>query len=381
MYLSSVLRLLYPFKPVGGLLKALLSGCVCLLAATAAYGQANSQPVLKPRPNTQVQELQPSEDKSNISPDTPVITINGVCDKSATAGQDCKTVVTREQFENIVKSQQPNLPPAARKQVATRLVTLLLLAGKAHELGLDKGPEFDEQLYVAQLLVKAKLANDQMQKEAAKVSDQEIADYYSAHSNDFRSISYDRLYVPKQKQADAAAQKPNDPDAQKKAQASEAAMKDEADKLRARAAAGEDFSKLQQEAYDFAGMKLKASTTRVEKVKKNALPPSDAAIFDLNKGDISQVFNDPQGYMIYKVEDFQVQPLADIREEVSRTVQGQKMKQMSESLQKTTTSDTTYNDAYFAVPAPPTLRNPGEAPPTAPKAPASTQSPQGPGKK
>jgi hypothetical protein len=361
-------------------LKALLSGCVCLLVAGIAYGQSNSQPVLKPRPNTQVQELQPAEDKSDVSPDTPVITINGVCDKGAVAGQDCKTVVTREQFESIVKSQQPNLPPAARKQVATRLVNILLLSQKAHELGLDKGPEFDEQMYVAQLLAKARLASEHMQKEAAKVSDQEIADYYSAHANDFRTVSYDRLYVPKQKQVDATADKPNDPDVQKKRQASEAEMKEEADKLRARAAAGEDFSKLQQEAYDFAGMKLKASNTRVDKVRKNALPPTDAAIFDLKKGDVSQVFNDPQGYMVYKIEDFQVQPLSDIREEVARTLQGQKVKEMSESLQKTATNDTTYNDSYFAVPAPPTLRNPGEAPP--PKAPASsTQSPQPPGKK
>jgi hypothetical protein len=363
-------------------LKALLSGLVCLLVAVAAYGQANSQPVLKPRPNTAVQELSPAEDNSNVSPDTPVITINGVCDKSATAGQDCKTVVTREQFENIVKTQQPNLPPAARKQVATRLVNILLLSQKAHELGLDKGPEFDQQMYVTRLLVTARLASEQMQKEAAKVSDQQIADYYAAHSNEFRTISYDRIYVPKQKQVDTTAQKPDDPDAQKKREASEAEMKEEADKVRARAAAGEDFTKLQQEAYDFAGMKLKASTTRVDKVRKNALPATDAAIFDLKQGEVSQVFNDPQGYMIYKVEDFQVQPLADIREEVSRTLQAQKMKEVSESLQKTATTGTTYNDTYFAVPAPPTLRNPGEAPQPAPKSPTSSpQAPQPPGKK
>ena len=357
-------------------MKVLLSGFVCLLLATAANGQANSQPVLKPRPTNPVEELQPAQDNSKIPPDAAVITINGVCDKSAAATADCKTVITREQFEKVINSIQPNMPKAQQKQVAARYVNIVLLAGKAHELGLDKGPAFDEQMYLARLQILARLGGEQIQKDASKVSDQEIADYYSAHSGDFRTISYDKIYVPKQKQLDTTGQKPNDPDAQKKRESSEAAMKDEADKLRARAAAGEDFSKLQQEAYDLAGMKLKANNTPVEKVRKSALPPTDVAIFDLKKGEVSQVFNDPQGYMIYKIEDFQDQPLADVREEVSRTLQTEKVKKASEALQKTAARDTAYDDAYFGTPAsaPPTLRNPGEPAP-------AKEAPQPPGKK
>jgi hypothetical protein len=330
--------------------------------------------VLKPRPSNPVEDLQPAED-SKTSPDAPVITINGVCDKSGTATSDCKTVVTRAEFEKVIRTIQPNMPKAQQKQFATRYVNVLLLAGKAHELGLDHGPEFDEQMYLARLQVLARLGGEQFQKDAGKVSDSEVEAYYHEHSSDFKTISYDRIYVPKQKQTDTTGQKPNDPEAQKKREASETEMKEEADKLRARAAAGEDFAKLQQEAYDFAGMKLKASNTRVDKVRKNALPPTDAAIFELKKGDVSQVFNDPQGFMIYKVEDFQDQPLADIHEEVSRTLQGEKLKKASESLQKTAASDTTYDNAYFGTPAPPTLRNPGEAPVPA------NPSPQPPGKK
>jgi hypothetical protein len=311
-----------------------------------------------------------------VPPDAAVITINGVCDKSAAATADCKTVITREQFEKVINSIQPNMPKAQQKQFATRYVNVVLLANKAHELGLDKGPAFDEQMYLARLQILARLGGEQIQKDASKVSDQEITDYYSAHGGDFRTISYDKIYVPKQKQLDTTGQKPNDPDAQKKRESSEAAMKDEADKLRARAAAGEDFSKLQQEAYDLAGMKLKANNTPVEKVRKSALPPTDVAIFDLKKGEVSQVFNDPQGYMIYKIEDFQDQPLADVREEVSRTLQTEKVKKASEALQKTAASDTAYDDAYFGTPAsaPPTLRNPGEPAP-------AKEAPQPPGKK
>ena len=350
-------------------MKAFLSGFVCLLLAGVANAQANSQPVLRPRPNTQVQELQPAEDNSKVPPDTPVITINGVCDKSTANATDCKTVITRAEFERVINAVQPNMPKAQQKQFASRYVTVVLLADKAKALGLDHGPEFDEQMYLERLQILARLGGEQLQKDAAQVSDPEVDSYYREHSGDFKTISYDRIYVPKQKQDDAASQKANDPDAQKKREASAAEMKEEADKLRTRAAAGEDFAKLQQEAYDFAGMKLKATNTHVDKVRKTALPASDSAIFELKKGDVSQVFNDPQGYFIYKVDDFQDQQLADTRQEVSRAVQNQKLKQASESLQKTAASETTYDDAYFAVPAPPTLRNPGETPTPAHPAP------------
>jgi hypothetical protein len=341
-------------------LRAFLSGLVCLLVAGMASAQANSQPVLKPRPN-QVEELQPAQD-SSLPPDAAVITVNGVCDKSGRAASDCKTVITRAEFERVINAIQPNMPKAQQKQIATRYVNILLLADKAKQLGLDHGPAFDEQMHLARLQLLARLGGEQIQKDAAKVSDTEIDDYYRQHSADFRTLSYDKIYVPKQKQEDAANQKPTDPEAQKRREASEAEMKQEADKLRARAAAGEDFAKLQQEAYDFAGMKLKATNTHVDKVRRNALPATDSAIFQLKKDEVSQVFNDPQGYMIYKVQDFQDQPLADIREEVSRALQSQKLKQASEALQKIEASDTTYDKAYFATPAAPTLHNPGETP-------------------
>ena len=298
-----------------------------------------------------------------------MITVQGLCEKpggTSATPSDCKTVITRAEFERIVNVVQPNMPAAAKRQFVNRYVTVLLLAAKARELGLDHGPDFDEQVYLSRLQILARLAGEQMQKDATKVSDSEIEDYYRQHIADYKTISFDRLYVPRQKQLDTSAQKPDDPDAQKKREASEAAMKVEADKLRARAAAGEDFAKLQQEAYDLAGNKQKAPNPRTENVRKAAIPPSDASIFQL-KGDVSPVFNDPTGFMIYKVVTVKDLPLASVRDEIARAVQGEKMKNTFEALQNT--AKTTLDDAYFATPAPPTLRTPGELPVMQPPAP------------
>jgi len=338
-------------------------GLACVLLAGVAMGQANSEPVLKPRANTTVQDLPSAPADQKISPDAPVITIQGACEKG-TPVADCKTVVTRAEFEKVVNTVQPNMPKPQQRQFAARYVAALVLANRAHDLGLDRGPEFDEQMQLQRLQLLAKLAGENMQKEASNVSDAEVEAYYKQHSNEFQSISYDKLYVARTKQGDAAAQKPLDPEAQKR---SEAAMKEEADKLRASATAGEDFVKLQQEAYDFAGQKLKAVDTRVNNVSKGHFPPSDAAVFDLKAGEVSQVFNDPQGYMIYKIEAKREQPLADVRNDITRALQQQKLQEASQDLQKTATEKTKYDDAYFAVPAAPSLRSPGQtAPPSAP---------------
>ncbi len=252
------------------------------------------------------------------------------------------------------------MPAAQKKQLADQYVKALVLAQKARDLGLDHGTEFDQQMYIARLKILASMAYQQLQKDAANVSDTEVNEYYEKHAADYKTITFDRLYVPKQKQIDTSAQKANDPDAAKKQAASEAAMKEEADKLRTRAAAGEDITKLQQEAYDFAGSKQKAASPRQENVRKSVIPPADASIVELKSGDVSPVFNDPTGFMIYKVVEVKELPVASVRDEIARTLQGDKMKNALDSLQNST--KTTLDESYFATPAPPTLRNPGEAP-------------------
>jgi PPIC-type PPIASE domain len=331
------------------------SGCVYLLLVACALGQTEV-PQLKPRPST----TEGQTTGSALAPDSPVITVQGLCERppgSSATPSDCKKVITRAEFERVLSVVQPNMPKAAQKQFAGRYVAALMLAEKAHETGLDQGPAFDEQMYISRLQVLARLAGEQMQKDAAKVTDSEIEDYYRQHSSEFKSATYDRIYVPKQKQLDATA-----PDAAKKTEASPPEMKAEADKLRARAAAGEDFAKLQQEAYDFAGMKLKATNTHFASVRKTNVQPTDVSVFDLKPGEVSQVVDTPQGFMIFKAQAFEDQPLTAVREEVARRVQGEKLKKASDSLQKSAAENTTYDDVYFATPPAPTLRNPGEAP-------------------
>lgn len=355
-------------------MRTLVTGLLCMLLAGAASAQSNSGPVLEPRNSKPVQDLPATGQDQKISPDAPIITLDGVCDKG-TAAADCKTVVTRGEFEKIINTLMPNMPKQQQKGFALRYATALLLAQRAHDQGLDKTPEFQVQMQLQRLQTLAQLGQQNMEKEATQVSDADLAAYYKQHTNDFQLLSYDRLYIPKQKQSEAAALKPNDPGAQKQREASELAMKEEADKLRARAAAGEDFTKLQQEAYDFAGQKLKATSTRVDNVAKAHFPPSDASVFDLNVGEVSPVLNDPQAYMIYKVEAKKDQPIEEVKPEITRMLQQQKVQQSRQDLQKVASEKTKLDEAYFTVPAAPSLKEPGEPAPSS--APTTGSNPSG----
>jgi hypothetical protein len=330
--------------------------CALLLGSTAAFAQTITPPALKS--HTDPNELIPN---TAVGPDTPVITIKGLCERpanSSAAPADCSTVITRAEFEKILSAIGPNMPQAQRKQFAGRYVTALVLAEKAHEFGLDQGPEFEEQMYLSRLQVLDRQAAQKMQKDAATVADSEIGDYYQQHTAEYKTISIERIFVPKQKQVESSAQKPGAPaDLAKKREESEAEMKDEADKLRARAAGGEDFVKLQQEAYDFAGSKMKATNVKAENLRKNGIPGGDASIFELKKDDVSQVFSDPDGYHIYKVLGITDPQLASVHDEIVRALQGEKVKNAFAALDKSATA--TYDDRYFAPPAAPSLKTPG----------------------
>ena len=113
-------------------------------------------------------------------------------------------------------------------------------------------------------------------------------------------------------------------------QESEEAMKKLAETLRARAAAGEDFEKLQDEA-------APRPTSRA------SLPPSWAKcgapacrrtrreVFNLKAGETSQLITTPNGYLIYKMGEKDTLPLDKVREEIVSTLRSQRMQDAMQS--------------------------------------------------
>ena len=344
-------------------------GLVCLLA-TLAWSQAaspgpggtqatpNAKPSLTQRaaPNEA-----PTASNAEVPPDAAVITIQGLCASPAEEkahAADCKTVITRSQFEAMVDALRPNMPKQVRRQFANSYASALVMSHRAEEIGLDKGPEFDERMRLQRIQVLSQELNKALQDKASQISDQQIQDYYHANPDKFVQVDVDRIYVPKTKRsASEAAAKDDDDDkkpaaaGQKSTEESGQAMKEEADKLRARAVAGADFAKLQAEAFEAAGIKSNPPNVSLGKLRQAALPASHGSIMQLKAGQVSPVIADQSGYFIYKVKSVDTLPLDQAKEEIKGTLRSQRLQEEMHSLQESATS--TLNEAYFGPELPP----------------------------
>jgi hypothetical protein len=322
---------------------------VCMFLGSLAWGQLGPGPAgAQPKPSAPSALDAKTPEASNLPPDTAVITIEGICDhpvadKSADPG--CKTVVTRAQFEEIINVIGANMPPSARRQLATRYANALVMAQKAHEMGLDQGSKFEELMKLQKLQVSATLVTQAVQQKASEVPDKDIEDYYNKNLAAYEEATFERLFIPRNKQLETPKVKLTDAESQKRQEDAAAAMKKEADALRVRAVAGEDFAKLQIEAYTFAGLKSTPPTQKLNKARRNSLPPAQASVFDLKAGEVSPVITDMSGYFVYKVEEKDALPLTQVHDEIFGTLKSEKVQDAMQALQHSGTPE--LNDGYF----------------------------------
>ena len=337
----------------------------CLLLGALAWGQAanptsppSSPPAQStaapsnPEPAKPAADTKPAPEASNVPPDAAVITIQGLCDNppaDKTKASDCKTVITRTEFEKVVDALSPNMAPPARRQLASRYAMGLMMAHEAHRMGIDQGPRFEELLRIARVQVATQQLGQTLQERASQVPDKDIENYYRNNSAAYEEASLERIFVPKTKQMPATPTKVKltEAETKKRQQDGEAAMKTEAEALRTRAAAGEPFSKLQDEAFQFAGLKAKPPSPSMGKVRRSNLPPSQTVVMDLKPGAVSALISDPTGFFIYKMGEKDTIPLEKVREEIRGTLRAQRMQDSMQTIQQSATPE--LNEKYFGA--------------------------------
>ena len=362
---------------------------VLLLLGGLAYGQATTPPA--PAPSNQLSPPAPAganapkaaqappaaETKAaepKVAPTDPVITLKGFCDDPAKQGDACRTVITREQFEKMADALQPNMAPAMRRQLASAYARMLMMSTAAAKKGLDKTPQYDQMTLFARMQILSQALGRNLQEEAGKISDSDLEKYYNDNQRNYDQATVLRIFVPHSKQFKAKLpsvnkagvkltekEKKEAEDAREKA--GEAAMKKTADSLRARAAKGEDFDKLQKEAYLAAGLNANPPTSKMEKIRHNTLPAAHSAAFELKPGEVSPVFSDASGHTIYKMVSKQTLALDAVKTEIHNTMASKRYSDAMQAYQVGPNLD--LSDAYFGPtrnPAIPPLRKKGEKP-------------------
>jgi bifunctional DNA-binding transcriptional regulator/antitoxin component of YhaV-PrlF toxin-antitoxin module len=343
---------------------------VCLLLAGLALGQA-APPATPPAAGAQAEQspaaapAAPPEVK--VGPEDAVITLKGFCADATQTGDACKTVITRAQFEKLAEALQPGMSPAVRRQLATAYSRNLRMSTVAEKRGLDKGPTFEEKMTFARMQILSQELTRALQEDSGKVTDGDIEDYYKKNEASYEQATFARIYVPRAKQivppvakpkaGATASAKPSAPqpptEAQKKA--AEEAMTKVAANLRARAVQGEDFDKLQKDAYAAAGLSGSTPTTKMEKVRRTTLPANHQAVMDLKPGEVSEVISDSNsGSYIYKLVSKETLSLETVKPEIQKMISSQRYRDSMQGFQ----GNADLNNAYFGA-----ARNPAMPPP------------------
>jgi hypothetical protein len=377
-----------------GWLSLLLLTSLALGQGTPATPRANSgQRVLavaqQGEPRQDADEAPaPKVPASQVPATAAVITVQGLCPSGASTASSkapgrpklaakaaspagCTTVITRAQFEKLADALNPEMPLPTKRQLAEAYPRLLLFAQKARELGLDKEPQFQEMMKFATLQLLAQNLTRDLQKKAGNISDQQIQKYYQDNPTHFQQVELLRIFIPKSKQHVPEAGSTTQPKVD--TTADEAAMKDAAQKIHSEAAAGGDFQKLQQEAFEAAGLKSQSPNVNLGKLTREGLPTNHQQVFQLQAGQVSELLDDPGGYYIYKVVTKKMVPLEQAAKEIRATLQQQAFRSQMEAMIGSVKPE--LNQAYFAGPGPrsprgsnppaskPPLQRPG-APPT-----------------
>lgn len=336
---------------------------VCLLFGGIVFGQAPAKPPM-PHPHPAAEDADPDSDAAaaKVGLNDPVITVKGMCDDPSKAGDACQTVVTRAEFEKLGEAIRPKMPPNVRRQLATYYSRMLPMTKEAEKRGLDKTPKYGELIRFARMQILSQELSNALQTEAQNVTDADVEKYYKDNPATFEEATLQRIFIPRMKQGEI--QKPGAKEEEIEAQqkAGEAAMKKTAADVRARAAKGEDFEKLQKEAFVGAGIKGNAPTTKMEKVRQSTLPQTQKVAMELKAGDVSELISDPTGHYVYKLVNKQTLPLDAVKAEIKNTIGSQRYRDAMQAYQS---SNLDLNPAYFggaAKPPVPTQGKPDETP-------------------
>ncbi|HEV7519749.1 MAG TPA: peptidyl-prolyl cis-trans isomerase [Candidatus Angelobacter sp.] len=347
---------------------------ICLLIASAAQAQTSKKqrpaspaatPTASPTPQaTPPTLLKRDERPAELPPDAAVISVRGLCPANTSPAitntvastKDCNISVSKQQFDNLVKSFNTSnqaVTPAQRRGLGEKYVELLVFSEAARAAGIENTPTYVEVMRVLRLKTLGDLYLNQLAEEYRNPSPQDIEAYYQGNQQKFEGSKLSRIYIPT-----------NIPDPQataEKKQEYQRKVQQVVDDTQARAAKGEEMSKLQKDAYVALGITAAPPSTDLSLARHGTFPPKiDQEIFSRKAGEVFRS-DEGTGHMIYRVESRQTSPLESVKAEIVQQIYRQKMEAKTKELNAPVHAE--FDEKYFGPPVAPTPSGPAPLPP------------------
>src|SRR6266436_1494320 len=197
------------------------SWLMCVLMGTLAWGQAQpAAPVQSAPAQTPPAQSMPgmampgqapaAENKppAEVPMSAVVLTIKGVCPATPTAAPktaatdktaattaapaakkpaDCKTELTRAQFEKIANGLSANVTPQLKRQLEQALPRFMAMSEAAKKKGLDKTPRYQETLRIAKMQILTTELQQKVQEAADKAKQEKGEQELNALADSLRT--------------------------------------------------------------------------------------------------------------------------------------------------------------------------------------------------
>ena len=129
-----------------------------------------------------------------------MITLQGLCPGTTgpATGTDCKTIITRAQFEKLVGTLNPDMPKNSQQMLAEQYSKAMILQSLAERQGIPETQHFKDMMDYMRTQILASEVVTQA-KDKAKPTPAEVQEYYTKHQQDYEQAALKRLFIPKSK--------------------------------------------------------------------------------------------------------------------------------------------------------------------------------------
>lgn len=322
--------------------------CFCIAALSSFALAAAQKDADQPGPGTTLPSTK------TLPANYPVITVKKTCPSAATkqpaSTPNCTSVVTRAEFEELVHAINARMITRDRVDLAENYGKMLALSDLALSKGLDKNRGTAALVRYARTGALGGAGYKYLLRETSEISNADIEKYYDANKRLFERFNFQRVYIPLEprpepvplQDVDKADNKPpSGPD-----------MKQVADKIRERAAAGETFVELQKSVVQTAGLNGDPNVDLTDMLV-GSLPAEHDKVFELAPNSVSPVIKDASGYYVYKLISRHNPPLNEIRPQVLLRLQNDKMAAALKKVEENSSVNKQYFEKYEPPPPDP----------------------------
>ena len=261
--------------------------------------------------------------------------------------------IRQSEFENALKTLPPEYQQYAsgpgKKQFAEDFLRMKMLAAEGMKSGLDKDPEVVRQL---NLMRENLVANAQLSRleKTITFTDADLQKIYDANKSEHEQVRARHILVAFK---GSPALQPG------KKELTEEEAKAKAEDLKKKIAGGAKFEDLAKTDSDDSGSGARGGELGAFG-RGDMVEEFEKAAFAAKPGDVVGPVRTQFGYHLIRVDEHFFRPLADVKPGLERAERQKRLQALLDEMKKN--ANPTFNETYFAPPAPPAAKM--DAPPT-----------------